>query len=105
MGRILIAGLVGGVIIFVWSAVSWMFLGWHNTSGGKLTNEEAVDAWRITVKDGAVVYALSAVKNVGEAAMALIVDAREAGGAFVDLIDFAEIARVMVGDFLLEALG
>lgn len=43
-----------------------------------------------TVKDGAIVYALSAVKNVGEAAMALIVGARETGGAFVDLIDFSE---------------
>ena len=43
-----------------------------------------------SVKDGAIVYALSAVKNVGEAAMALIVEARESGGPFADLIDFAE---------------
>ncbi len=43
-----------------------------------------------SVKDGAIVYALSAVKNVGEAAMALIVEAREQGGPFTDLIDFAE---------------
>lgn len=43
-----------------------------------------------SVKDGAIIYALSAVKNVGEAAMALIVEARETGGPFADLIDFAE---------------
>jgi len=43
-----------------------------------------------SVKEGAIVYALSAVKNVGEAAMALIAGARDAGGPFKDLMDFAE---------------
>lgn len=43
-----------------------------------------------SVKDGAIVYALSAVKNVGEAAMAHIAEVREAGGPFADIMDFAE---------------
>ena len=43
-----------------------------------------------SVKDGAIVYALSAVKNVGEAAMAHIAERRHAGGPFADLMDFAE---------------
>ncbi|MBT8472787.1 MAG: DNA polymerase III subunit alpha, partial [Marinicaulis sp.] len=43
-----------------------------------------------SVKDGAIVYALSAVKNVGDAAMAGIINGREEGGPFTDLIDFAE---------------
>ncbi|MEM9495194.1 MAG: DNA polymerase III subunit alpha [Pseudomonadota bacterium] len=43
-----------------------------------------------TVADGAILYALSAVKNVGEAAMALIVEARETDGPFKDVYDFAE---------------
>ena len=43
-----------------------------------------------SVKEGAIVYALSAVKNVGEAAMALIADKRREGGPFSDLMDFAE---------------
>ena len=42
MGRVLVAGLVGGIVLFVWGAVSWMAIGWHNTSGGKLANESAV---------------------------------------------------------------
>ncbi len=42
------------------------------------------------VSDGAVVYALSAVKNVGEAAMAEIASERRARGPFADLYDFAE---------------
>jgi len=43
-----------------------------------------------SVNDGAIVYALSAIKNVGESAMALIVEERLTGGSFADLIDFAE---------------
>jgi DNA polymerase-3 subunit alpha len=43
-----------------------------------------------TVEDGAILYALSAIKNVGEAAMAHIVDTRKAGGPFTDIFDFAE---------------
>ncbi|MCI5045089.1 MAG: DNA polymerase III subunit alpha [Aquisalinus sp.] len=43
-----------------------------------------------TVHDGAVVYALAAIKNVGEQAMAHIAQTRKEGGAFTDLYDFAE---------------
>jgi DNA polymerase-3 subunit alpha len=42
-----------------------------------------------SVEDGAVRYALAAVKNVGEAAMAALVSEREQGGPFKDLSDFA----------------
>jgi DNA polymerase-3 subunit alpha len=40
--------------------------------------------------DGAIVYALTAIKNVGGAAMERIVDERAAGGPFKDIFDFAE---------------
>ena len=43
-----------------------------------------------TVENGAVVYALSAIKNVGEQAMVHIADVRQAGGPFRDIYDFAE---------------
>ncbi|MEM9750626.1 MAG: DNA polymerase III subunit alpha, partial [Pseudomonadota bacterium] len=42
-----------------------------------------------SVQDGEILYALGAVKNVGEQAMAEIVHEREEGGAFADLFDFA----------------
>jgi len=59
-----------------------------------------------TVKDGAIVYALSAVKNVGEGAMTLIADERIAGGPFKDLIDFAErVDLKQVGKRSLENLA
>ncbi len=59
-----------------------------------------------SVKDGAVVYALSAVKNVGEAAMTLIADERAKGGPFRDLIDFSErVDLKAVGKRSLENLA
>jgi DNA polymerase-3 subunit alpha len=59
-----------------------------------------------TVEDGAIVYALGALKNVGVEAMRLITDARAAGGRFDGLFDFA--ARVdlrRVGKRALEMLA
>ncbi|MEM9147864.1 MAG: DNA polymerase III subunit alpha [Pseudomonadota bacterium] len=44
---------------------------------------------RFTVEEGRILYALGALKGVGVEAMRLITDAREAGGAFADLPDFA----------------
>ena len=59
-----------------------------------------------TVKEGAVVYALSAVKNVGEAAMALIAKERAANGPFADLFDFAERVELkIIGKRALENLA
>ena len=42
------------------------------------------------VEDGEVLYALGAVRNVGEQAMEHVVQVRRAGGAFQDLFDFLE---------------
>ena len=59
-----------------------------------------------SVVDGAIVYALSAVKNVGEAAMDHIVQCRQEGGAFTDLFNFAERVDLrQVGKRALENLA
>ncbi len=42
-----------------------------------------------SVKDGDVLYALSAIKNVGMQAMEHLVEERKSGGPYVDLFDFA----------------
>jgi DNA polymerase-3 subunit alpha len=42
------------------------------------------------VEDGTVRYALGAVRNVGQQAMAHLVEVREQGGRFIDLFDFLE---------------
>jgi DNA polymerase-3 subunit alpha len=59
-----------------------------------------------TVRDGKIVYALGALKNVGLDAMRLITEARAQGGRFAGLFDFA--ARVdlrRVGKRALEMLA
>ncbi|MEL6793289.1 MAG: DNA polymerase III subunit alpha, partial [Pseudomonadota bacterium] len=59
-----------------------------------------------TVKDGKIVYALGALKNVGVEAMKLIMEAREADGPFKDLFDFARrVDLKRVGKRPLEMLA
>ncbi|MBB5518503.1 DNA polymerase III subunit alpha [Amphiplicatus metriothermophilus] len=56
--------------------------------------------------DGAIVYALAAIKNVGEGAMAAISEERRRGGPFRDLHDFAErVDLKAVGKRALENLA
>jgi DNA polymerase-3 subunit alpha len=50
-------------------------------------NRSAAD---FEVEDGEVLYALGAIRNVGEQAMAHVVEVRRSGGAFQDLFDFLE---------------
>ncbi len=58
------------------------------------------------VKDGAIVYSLAALKNVGAGAIALLVAAREAGGPFVSLADFARrVDGRMVNKRALESMA
>ncbi|MEP7029038.1 MAG: DNA polymerase III subunit alpha, partial [Candidatus Eisenbacteria bacterium] len=49
-------------------------------------------AWRFDLEDGAIRFGLGAIKNTGEAAIAAVVRARNEGGPFASLFDFA--ARV-----------
>jgi DNA polymerase-3 subunit alpha len=50
-------------------------------------NRSAAD---FTVDSGEVLYALGAIKNVGQGAMEHVVEVREAGGRYRDLFDFLE---------------
>lgn len=40
--RIIIAGILGGIILFIWSAISWMALPWHMTTLHSFKDEKAV---------------------------------------------------------------
>jgi len=56
--------------------------------------------------EGAIFYALSAIKNVGEGAMAEIADERRRGGPYTDLHDFAERVKLRaVGKRAVENLA
>ncbi|WDI31196.1 DNA polymerase III subunit alpha [Hyphococcus flavus] len=59
-----------------------------------------------SVEDGAITYALSAIKNVGEGAMSHIALERAQNGPFKDLIDFAErLDLKLIGKRSLENLA
>lgn len=42
MRSLVLGSVLGGVIVFVWTAVSWMLLPWHNNSMKSFANEAAV---------------------------------------------------------------
>lgn len=42
LNRVLLGGLLGGVVVFVWSALSWMLLPWHFSTLGRFNDESAV---------------------------------------------------------------
>ncbi len=58
------------------------------------------------VEDGRILYALGALKNVGVEAMRLIVQARDEGGPFSDIFDFARRVDLRaIGKRALESLA
>ena len=61
-----------------------------NRSGAAFTVEETASGEGGEAPQAAIRYALAALRNVGGAAMAALVAARDTGGPFRDLMDFAE---------------
>ncbi len=59
--RILKCGLVGGLIVFVWCIVSWMFLPWHHRSLNKFKDESKVYQ---AIKDNAPVSGIYVLPNM-----------------------------------------
>lgn len=42
--RIILAGILGGVVLFIWSAISWMALPWHAKTMHTFNDEKSVVA-------------------------------------------------------------
>jgi hypothetical protein len=42
MGRVVIASFVGGIVCFIWGALSWMVLDWHSSAFQSFDNEALV---------------------------------------------------------------
>jgi hypothetical protein len=40
--KVIMGGMLGGLVMFLWGAVSWMVLPWHDLTMGKFTDELAV---------------------------------------------------------------
>ncbi|MGH7889829.1 MAG: hypothetical protein ACRENF_04685 [Thermodesulfobacteriota bacterium] len=58
MQKIMKCGLIGGFILFVWSAVSWTILPWQKSQLGSFTNEKDVRSAIIDNTNGSGLYIL-----------------------------------------------
>ena len=43
MKPVLLGGILGGIVLFAWSAISWMVLPWHNASFSRFNQEKVVE--------------------------------------------------------------
>jgi hypothetical protein len=71
--KIILGALVGGLIVFVWGAVSWMVLPWHEATLGAFGDEQAVaDVVRANAASSGVYFLpnMHAQTQGGEAAEA-----------------------------------
>ena len=55
---IAVGAVLGGIVLFVWSAISWMALPWHNMTFASFADEEAVTAVLFENASGPGVYLL-----------------------------------------------
>lgn len=58
MRRLIIGGILGGIIVFAWGYVSWMFLPWHKPTISKFQNETLVREAVLASSTGAGLYIL-----------------------------------------------
>ncbi|MEW6510311.1 MAG: hypothetical protein AB1428_05065 [Bacteroidota bacterium] len=61
MKHIIVAGMVGGVILFLWGAIAWMVLPLHDSALKTITNEEAVIAAMKSGMNAKAVYTFPAM--------------------------------------------
>jgi len=70
MKKILLAGVVGGLLMFIWSAAAWMALPLHTSTIKAMANEDSVVAAMKTGMDKKTVYMFPARPTAGgDAAM------------------------------------
>jgi len=66
MKRILLAGVVGGLLMFIWSAVAWMALPIHTSTIAALANEDSVMTAMKSGMDRKSVYMFPAHPKSGD---------------------------------------
>jgi len=70
MKKILLAGLAGGVLMFIWSAIAWVAIPLHTSTIGAMAHEDSVMAAMKTGMDRKMVYMFPARPTTGgDAAM------------------------------------
>lgn len=59
------AGVLGGIVLFIWSAISWMYLPWHAATLNKFKDEKAVSEIVIANASQSGIYLLPGVQMAG----------------------------------------
>ncbi len=55
-------GILAGIVLFIWSAVSWMYLPWHSATLNGFNNEKAVSGIIVTNTPKSGVYTIPGPK-------------------------------------------
>lgn len=66
MARSLKAGLLGGIVLFIWSSISWMVMSWHMTTIHSFNNDTAVTQAIQANAPTSGIYLLPSPKNYDE---------------------------------------
>lgn len=105
MKRVLLAGLLGGVVMFIWGWLSWGMLPWHNATIPNLPNEDAVIAVLQSSITASAVYQFPGMP-AGEADMAAWTEKYKRGpsGMLFYSVEGKDPmgAGMFVGGFILE---
>lgn len=115
MKRILLGGLSGGIVLFVWGFVSWMVLPWHNVTLNAFGDENAMVAAVAANAPTRGIYMIPGEQEMAglsaeeKAAFAEAGRKRMAEGPFV----FAAVSPqgaggmgpALIGSFLIQFLG
>jgi hypothetical protein len=109
MKKTIVGGILGGLVYFIWGAVSWMVLPWHMSTMRNLSNEDTVvAALRQNVTESGV-YVFPAWPTSSDKASCEAFTAKHKQGPIGTMIYHAEgldpvMAPAMARGFVLNAL-
>ena len=104
--KLIVGGLAGGVVLFIWGMVSWMVLPWHNVVMEKFADEDAVAAAISANIHGKGIYLYPGYDSAGDEAA--IMEKMKRGPivfAAVDDQGFTGMGKPMAVGFLLQVLA
>lgn len=88
MKRIVLAGLLGGLAVFVWGSVSWVLLPWHLATMHPIPDGEAVTEALVTRVTAPGIYLYPGVAEPGQED---VVEARYRRGPNINFLAYAPV--------------
>ena len=66
MKKVILGGVLGGLVVFIWGMISWMVLPWHRGNFEQFQNGSAVQAVLVASAPKAGIYLLPGMHEKGE---------------------------------------